>query len=75
MFEVFVLALGLAMDAFAVSLTLGATLGGARAGLALKVALYFALFQGGMAWVGILGEQQFLASFQQHTRWLAFAIL
>ncbi|MDX1670682.1 MAG: manganese efflux pump, partial [Limnobacter sp.] len=75
MFEVFALALGLAMDAFAVSLTLGAMLGVFRLGLALQAALYFAVFQGGMAWLGILGEQTLLSSFQQHTRWLAFALL
>jgi putative Mn2+ efflux pump MntP len=74
MIEVLLLAFALSMDAFAVSLALGARASHTKSA-ALKVALYFGLFQGIMPLIGFLIGQQsakYLAAFDH---WIAFALL
>ncbi len=50
--EVFILALGLALDAFAVSIVTGLALDSPRIGESIRVAISFGFFQAFMPWVG-----------------------
>lgn len=69
------IAVGLAMDAFAVSITNGAVTKNVKAGLAFRIALCFGLFQGVMpilgSIIGKIGEN--LISSVDH--WIAFILL
>jgi putative Mn2+ efflux pump MntP len=58
MIEVFVLAIALSMDAFAVSIGLGAKKN--SSGLALKAGLYFGVFQALMPFIGYLAGKGIL---------------
>lgn len=71
------LAIGLAMDAFAVAIALGATIPHLRAGQLLRLALAFGGFQGLMPIVGYMAgrsvrEYPWVAAWDH---WLAFALL
>ncbi len=55
MLEVFILAVALSMDAFAVSIGLGSKHVKATRSLAIIVAIYFGLFQALMPLIGFLG--------------------
>ena len=55
MIDVFLLAIALSMDAFAVSIGLGAKQRQKTIHLALMAAVYFGLFQGLMPLIGYLG--------------------
>lgn len=72
----FLIAIGLAMDSFAVSLAAGSTLGRpVRAGDVLRMAGVLALFQGAMpffGWLGGIELADFLAPFDH---WIAFGLL
>ena len=68
-------AIALAMDAFAVSITKGMTLKSLSKGIAIKIALFFGVFQAAMPLIGwILG-----IGFQDHIKaidhWIALIIL
>ena len=74
-FQMIFLATGLAMDAFAVSITGGIVATTVSLGYALKIALFFAVFQMMMPWLGWwLGEgvSQYIASYDH---WIAFVLL
>lgn len=73
MLEIFLLALALGMDAFAVSIALGAR-GGAR-GMALKAGTYFGCFQALMPLAGWLGGKTLLGGLHGHAHWIAFVLL
>lgn len=74
MVEVLVLALALSMDAFAVSIGLGAKYG-ASPRLALRCALYFGLFQGLMPLLGYLAGRGALGWIAAWTPGVACALL
>ena len=73
MLEVLLLALALGMDAFAVSIALGAR--GDGRGMALKAGAYFGSFQALMPLAGWLGGSQLLGGLHGHAHWIAFALL
>jgi|LDZU01.1.fsa_nt_gi putative Mn2+ efflux pump MntP len=73
--SVIFLAIGLAMDAFAVSITGGIVSDRVNFFYAFKIALFFAIFQMGMPWLGWLlgrGVFQYIASYDH---WIAFILL
>ena len=69
------IAVGLAMDAFSVAITDGITIKKLRFSNALKIALFFGVFQFGMLYLGnILGSA--LASYIKAVdHWIAFVLL
>ena len=72
---ILVIALGLAMDAFAVSITSGLAIKRLRAGHALKIALFFGAFQALMpviGWLAGLGLKDFISAVDH---WIAFLLL
>ena len=74
-FEIFLLAIGLAMDAFAVSVASGIAMKNFHVGHALRMATAFGLFQAVMpviGWLAGLGMQSFMSRFDH---WVAFALL
>lgn len=75
LFTIIIIALGLAMDAFAVSIASGVTLKCFKVGHALRVALFFGGFQALMPVLGWLAGstfQQYIAAFDH---WVAFGLL
>lgn len=68
-------ALGLSMDAFAVSITDGMCLNKVRVQDAVKISLYFGGFQGMMPLLGYLGGKNFAAYVQKFDHWIALFLL
>jgi len=69
------IAFGLAMDAFAVSITSGLTIKQFRIGDALKIAIFFGLFQAIMpliGWSAGLGFRDYISGIDH---WIAFGLL
>lgn len=69
------ISLGLAMDAFAVSISSGLTIHRLRVGHAFRIALFFGVFQAIMpviGWLAGLSVQEYIASIDH---WIAFALL
>lgn len=75
MVEVIVLALALSMDAFAVSIGLGAKHACRVLPLAFKSAIYFGLFQALMPMIGYLGGRGVIGWVEAYAPWIAFALL
>lgn len=75
MFEVIVLAIALSMDAFAVSIGLGAKHATKTPFLALKAGIYFGLFQGAMPLIGYMGGRGVLGWVEAYAPWIAFGLL
>ena len=75
MIELFLLALALSMDAFAVSVGLGSKKHPESRHLALLAAAYFGLFQGMLPWFGYLGGQAILGHYESALSWVAFGLL
>jgi len=76
MTEVVILAIALSMDAFAVSIGLGATKQHSKvAPLGILVAIYFGIFQGIMPIIGYLGGKGVLSWVESYTSWIAFLLL
>lgn len=76
MIEVFILAIALSMDAFAIAIGLGATKQHSKVTpLGITVALYFGLFQGVMPILGYLGGKGILSALESYTPWVAFLLL
>jgi manganese efflux pump family protein len=73
MIEVIILAIALSMDAFAVSIGLGAKKG--TPGLALKAGLFFGIFQALMPFVGYLAGKGVLGWIEAYSDWIAFGLL
>lgn len=75
MIEVIILALALSMDAFAVSIGLGAKHVNKTPSLAIKAGLYFGFFQGLMPLIGYLGGKEVLGWIEAYANWIAFVLL
>lgn len=75
MIELFILAVALSMDAFAVALGLGSKHPKNTARLALQAALYFGLFQGAMPVVGYLAGLGLASVITAIDHWVAFGLL
>ena len=75
MLELFVLAVGLSMDAFAVSVCKGLSLVQIRWKHSVLAGLYFGIFQAGMPVVGYLLGTQFQGAITFIDHWIAFLLL
>jgi len=75
MFEVIFLAIALSMDAFAVSIGLGARKQKSTAALAMISGLYFGLFQALMPLIGYLGGKGVLGWIEAYASLIAFGLL
>lgn len=73
MLEVIILAVALSMDAFAVSIGLGAKK--YTSGLPLKAGLFFGIFQALMPFIGYLGGKGVLGWVETYAHWVAFGLL
>ena len=73
MTEVIILAIALSMDAFAVSIGLGAK--NNIPGLALRAGLYFGIFQALMPLVGYWAGTEVLGWVAAYAHWIAFGLL
>lgn len=71
----FLIAIGLSMDAFAVSLCKGLSLRRLTPYHALTCGLYFGVFQGVMPLIGWLLGSRFSDAISQYSHWIAFALL
>lgn len=75
MFEVLILAVALSMDAFAVSLGLGAKQTNLDQYLALKISIFFGFFQGFMPLIGYLAGVGLSSFIESIDHWIAFILL
>ncbi|MDO6695666.1 manganese efflux pump MntP family protein [Aliiglaciecola sp. 3_MG-2023] len=75
MIEVFILAIALSMDAFAVSIGLGAKCRSDANNLAYKTAFYFGLFQGIMPLFGYFSGKGLSSWVNDYAPWIAFMLL
>ena len=73
--ELFILAVGLSMDAFAVAICAGLAMAKANLKKALIVGLYFGIFQAGMPLIGYLIASLFAERIFTYGDWVAFAVL
>lgn len=69
------LGVGLAMDAFSVSVSDGILLGKIKLGNAVKIALFFGFFQFLMPVLGYLAGTTFSGIIEAYDHWVAFALL
>lgn len=74
-FEIFAVALGVSMDAFAVAICKGMSFKRASIKNALIVALYFGKFQAAMPLIGYFLGSQFSENIVKYDHWLAFILL
>jgi putative Mn2+ efflux pump MntP len=73
--SVLCLAIGLAMDAFAVSITGGIVSKSLNFFYVFKIALFFAIFQMGMPWLGWLLGRSVFQYIARYDHWIAFILL
>ena len=73
--EIILIAIGLAMDCFAVSLGIGTNNIQKTRRMVLRLAFHFGLFQGGMAFLGWLAGRQVADIISGVDHWVAFALL
>lgn len=75
LFELFVLAVGLSMDAFAVSVCKGLSLGKIKWKHMCIAGLWFGGFQALMPLIGYLGGRYFTDMITHYSHWIAFLLL
>ncbi|MBP6310386.1 MAG: manganese efflux pump, partial [Arenimonas sp.] len=75
MLEVFILAVALSMDAFAVAIGLGAKHKKTAASLALMSGIYFGVFQALMPFIGYMGGKSIMGWVAAYAHWIAFILL
>ena len=73
--EIILIAVGLAMDAFAVSICKGLTMQKVDKKLTLWIAGYFGFFQAMMPMIGWFLGSQFAGYVQKYAPWIAFVLL
>ena len=73
--ELFLIGVGLSMDAFAAAICQGLFMTRIKWGHALTVGLYFGGFQALMPFVGWMLGSQFAGRIQQYDHWIAFILL
>lgn len=73
--ELFIIAVGLSMDAFAVAICKGLSFKKVRLKNAGIVGLYFGVFQAGMPLIGYFLGSQFQNLITAYDHWIAFALL
>ena len=74
-FEVVLISVGLAMDAFAVSICKGLSMKKLSLKKAGVIALYFGVFQAGMPLIGFLLGKSFESFVVSIDHWIAFVLL
>jgi putative Mn2+ efflux pump MntP len=75
LFVVIGIAVGLAMDAFAVSVASGVAIRDLKIGHALRIALFFGAFQAIMPVIGWLAGQTLAERIKTFDHWVVFAVL
>jgi len=75
LFEIILIAVGLSMDAFAVSITLGLSVEKPKKIQYLIPGIYFGFFQALMPLIGFITGKLFADKVQQFEHWIAFALL
>ena len=75
LFELFIIAVGLSMDAFAVSICKGLSVKKAKPGHCLIAGGYFGAFQAGMPLLGYFMDVQFQSFIVSIDHWIAFFLL
>jgi putative Mn2+ efflux pump MntP len=73
--ELFILAAGLSMDAFAVAVCMGLTMKKITAAKALAVGLYFGVFQAAMPLAGYAAAARFAGKIEAYSHWASFILL
>ena len=73
--EIFLIAIGLSMDAFAVSITLGLSVKKPKTKEFLIPAIYFGVFQMLMPLIGFFAGTHFAGKIQNLDHWVAFVLL
>lgn len=73
--EVFIIGIGLAMDAFAVSVCKGLAMKKIKIKNMLKIGLYFGFFQAMMPVIGYFMGIQFQGKVERFDHWIAFVLL
>ena len=73
--ELFLLAVGLSMDAFAISVCKGLSMQKLRVKHALIIGLYFGGFQALMPWIGYVLGIRFQGAIKAYDHWIAFILL
>lgn len=73
--ELFLIAVGLSMDAFAVSVCAGLSMAKATFKKAAVAGLYFGIFQAGMPLIGYYAATFFAGYIIAYDHWIAFALL
>lgn len=74
-FAVFLIAISLAMDAFAVSISNGLALSKVKPMHAVKFGLFFGIFQFIMPLIGYLCSKNFSGAIEEFDHWIAFILL
>ncbi|MGL5437704.1 MAG: manganese efflux pump MntP family protein [Lachnospiraceae bacterium] len=74
-FELFIIAVGLSMDAFAMAVCKGLSIRRVTAKVCITVAMYFAVFQGIMPLIGYTAGSYFAESIKASDHWIAFVLL
>ncbi|MCL2819714.1 MAG: manganese efflux pump MntP family protein [Oscillospiraceae bacterium] len=74
-FVLFALAIGLSMDAFAVSVCIGLSMKKVMLRNAILVGLYFGFFQAAMPLIGYIAGSQFADMITAFDHWIAFCLL
>jgi putative Mn2+ efflux pump MntP len=74
-FEILLISIGLAMDAFAVSVCKGLSMEKFDLKKCIIIALYFGLFQAGMPAIGYLLGDSFYTIVENIDHWIAFVLL
>jgi len=75
MITILLIAIGLALDCFAVSIASGVTIKDLRFHHALKIAIFFGTFQAVMALIGWLAASSFADLVSDVDHWIAFILL
>ena len=73
--ELFIIAVGLSMDAFAVAICKGLSVQKAKIRHMAITGLYFGIFQAGMPLIGYLVGKQFAQYITRFNHWIAFVLL
>jgi putative Mn2+ efflux pump MntP len=73
--ELFILAVGLSMDAFAVAVCSGLTMANFTFKKSIIVGLYFGIFQAVMPLIGYIAAKQFADKIVSYDHWIAFVLL
>lgn len=73
--ELFLIAIGLSMDAFAVAVCAGLTMPRATIKKSLIIGLYFGVFQALMPFIGYMLATQFADKIMSYDHWISFILL